>query len=431
MRLHQLSKVTNYQTPRDGTALSSPHLHLTSKHNLIKQCSTQLDNVISQLNSNNLPAINQKTFVALLTLFDVCCAQSFSLVEHPMFRLLMSAVCPQFHIPTRTTLSTSGLDRLYSYMAVRIHRLLTESQFESMTICLDVWLCKPKTVSYVVFNGVFFASGKWTRVMLKFCELKHPHSGEHVKELLSAVLKDFKLEKKIIFYNTDEGSNLVKALEGQNRTSCLCHRLHNFVAVDWYQIDPVFKNLVVKCKAIAHFLHSRSNWIERFYSKNQNELEGFEGIEVTDLNKRLEQIHDDIRTQCDEYSIYQQIEESSKDETDCKVIDDELADNELADNGLVDEVLTDDELDDEVPTDDELDDEVLTDDELADEMLTDDELAGGKPAAPTRSRRIRQSQVTRWDTIKKMSDSFLVHKDCVIFVASKLFRNDLLLSQDE
>ena len=99
IRFYKLPKIANYQTPRDGTALSSPGKHLSGKrHGLVSQSSTQLD-VIGRLNSGERPAINQKTFSALLTLFIVCCAQSFSLVEHPVFRLFISSVCPNSKYP--------------------------------------------------------------------------------------------------------------------------------------------------------------------------------------------------------------------------------------------------------------------------------------------------------------------------------------------
>ena len=64
-------------------------------------------------NSADLAPIDQKIFVTLLTIFIIFCGQSFSIVEHRVLLLFLHAVGPEFR----------------------------------------VWLGKPKTVSFIVFNA--------------------------------------------------------------------------------------------------------------------------------------------------------------------------------------------------------------------------------------------------------------------------------------
>ena len=151
--------------------------------------------------------------------------------------------------------------------------MLTSEQFQTIYICCDIWLCKPKRSSFITFNGHFFShvTNQIVSITLKFKELQTPQNSRHIAEILEQVIREFKLEQKQLIFNSDEGANIVKALSSRKRISCVGHILHNLVT-DWFSIDRTFRKLNQITKAIIHFFKNNFYLAEQYYSAGESTI---------------------------------------------------------------------------------------------------------------------------------------------------------------
>jgi hypothetical protein len=65
-------------------------------------------------------------------------------------------------------------------------------------------------------------------ILLCIEPIKYPHTGSHIRETIIVKLKEFNLINKITTAITDNGSNMVKAIqewEGIERIPCSAHTL--------------------------------------------------------------------------------------------------------------------------------------------------------------------------------------------------------------
>jgi len=83
----------------------------------------------------------------------------------------------------------------------------------------DLWSAKASMTSYICVTGHFIDEG-WHlhSYILDFCELKSPHTGEHIANRILDCLKEWGLEKKVLSMTLDNATNnnsMVKILKGQ------------------------------------------------------------------------------------------------------------------------------------------------------------------------------------------------------------------------
>lgn len=89
-----------------------------------------------------------------------------------------------------------------------------------VTIGMDIWTKKAYSASYLGISGSFshHPLGQAIHVVLNLHTIEHPHTGEMIAEHLQPTLDAWKIDRrKILMVETDNGSNMVKAIKNFER----------------------------------------------------------------------------------------------------------------------------------------------------------------------------------------------------------------------
>ena len=201
--IEQLERVTFLE---GETAITNMASHLISKHRFLKENQLYNQNLLSSLQTRtSCPSTKQSTvthrqFDFMLTTVVVGCHLSICLVDNPIFRNFLSAIAPNYLIPSRQSLASTHLPDVYTLYYLKVCELISQTAFRTLFLCCDIWLCKPKQVSFICFNAHFYSEkeNKVLKATLKFQELETPHNHEHISELISNLFKEFSINEKRI-----------------------------------------------------------------------------------------------------------------------------------------------------------------------------------------------------------------------------------------
>lgn len=135
------------------------------------------------------------------------------LVESAEFKYFISLLDPRFELPNRRRLSME-IAGLYGKVKERIlHELET---VQRISVVVDVWSKKGLSESYLGVLVKYIQPGT-SDVRLVFLALKKLHgsrTAQKIYDALNDVLSDWNIsEDKVMYYITDNGSNMVKALK--------------------------------------------------------------------------------------------------------------------------------------------------------------------------------------------------------------------------
>lgn len=201
----------------DGTSLDVLAYHLVNSHNLIKNNQEKNKIIIKNSNDknnqinkqNSKKKLTQEELNNLITLFGISANLPFSIVENNSFINLVNQLTPNLTVPSRTLVSKKYLNDIYSSLYLKIVQLISNLENKVISICLDLWFCRPKKSSFIVFNSQFSIDKISYSVMLKFIEVEHPHTSDHLKLILNNLINEYNLQNKIIVYTTDEGNSFL------------------------------------------------------------------------------------------------------------------------------------------------------------------------------------------------------------------------------
>jgi hypothetical protein len=150
----------------------------------------------------------------------------FNTVNGEGFKKMMKKVNAAFNPPCYATLKQNmGLE--YK-TAVELMKNYIEKTCNYASITTDLWTSRAK-------NGYISITCHWLTQEMKLCDIlicvdqiSYLHTREHIRKTIQDKLKVLGLEKKIIIAITDNGSNMVKAIEEWNsveRVACSAHTL--------------------------------------------------------------------------------------------------------------------------------------------------------------------------------------------------------------
>ena len=190
-----------------------------------------------------------------------------SIVNDTGFLNLLKEAEPQYIVPYRTTI-TRNLNELYTSEKRRIRGIVASAEFVSCTT--DMWSSHCGD-GYISLTCHFITSD----FKMCFHNLRtHHFPGTHNRTTISQALitagNDWctSLDKQVVAFITDSGSNVVKALESMNvlRLACAGHTL-NLAVQKALQIAPISTPLARCRKLVSHFHKSRVDNDE--FIKNQ------------------------------------------------------------------------------------------------------------------------------------------------------------------
>ncbi|XP_046590201.1 E3 SUMO-protein ligase ZBED1-like [Neodiprion lecontei] len=178
----------------------------------------------------------------------------YSMVEGIGFKKLMKTVAPLYNVPCRKTI-TELIDTKYEEKKTIIKQKL--KSIKNICLTIDEW----KDMQLRSFLGVtvHFIENYEMQSMSIACEPLHEnHTGEYLSEMILKVCGDWDLSiEKIVSVTTDNGSNIVKAVEisfgRAKHIRCVAHTLN--LVVDNSVKSTEVKLFLDKVRKIVTWFH--------------------------------------------------------------------------------------------------------------------------------------------------------------------------------
>lgn len=147
-------------------------------------------------------------------------------VKQVGFKKLLKTMDPRYELPSRNYFAREALPQMYNEVRLSLaDRLANVTHF---ALTSDMWssrTCGP----YMSVTVHFIQDWEIKTVCLQTSYFPQDHTGEHIAEALQDAIASWKLqEKHLVAITTDNGSNIVKAVELNKwlRMQCFGHRLH-------------------------------------------------------------------------------------------------------------------------------------------------------------------------------------------------------------
>ena len=161
--------------------------------------------------SYNKESDRYKVITKKLAIFIGSTNVAIGLVENPELRSLIETLDPRYQVPGRALMG-KRLDMLMEELKSNVQQCLSTAQHVSL--CADIWSKKGLTSSYLGITAHFFGrkDHRKHRIVLAVRKFAHPHTGEHVREVVDKVLMEWEIPTaKVSAILTDNGSNMLKA----------------------------------------------------------------------------------------------------------------------------------------------------------------------------------------------------------------------------
>ncbi|XP_049425257.1 E3 SUMO-protein ligase ZBED1-like [Epinephelus fuscoguttatus] len=180
--------------------------------------------------------------------------QPVSMVEDQGFRHFMKVVDPRYQIPSRKSLMTGEIPKLYE----QVKKTLKDSiqSAGSLVLTSDMWTART-TEAYLTVTG-HFIDKDW---QMQSCNLATyhvavQHTADNICELLTKITDEWSISCKIHAVVTDNGANMVSAVRKTcwKHIPCFSHTL-NLIVKDSIKADTSLESILEKCGAIVRFFH--------------------------------------------------------------------------------------------------------------------------------------------------------------------------------
>ena len=180
--------------------------------------------------------------------------QPIRIVDDPSFRNLLTIADPRFDIPHRTHFSTKVIPDLYYSVRGQI-----ESQLASINYCTvttDLWTSSHQHRSYISLTVHFVNSQSYVlnSLCLQTLEVPQDHTANSLHNVLLSMFKDWNISTKMFAATTDNGHNIMNAIEllTLEHFPCLAHILQ--LAIKKAYNLPKVHTTIARCKKLVeHF----------------------------------------------------------------------------------------------------------------------------------------------------------------------------------
>ncbi|KAJ8369457.1 hypothetical protein SKAU_G00094850 [Synaphobranchus kaupii] len=156
---------------------------------------------------------------------------------------------PRYKLPSRNYFAREALPQMYTEVRQSLADRLAKVTYFAFTS--DMWssrTCEP----YMSLTIHFIEDWEMKTACLQTSYFPQDHTGEHIAEALQDAIASWKLnERHMVAITTDNGSNVVKAVElnGWLRMQCFGHRLH--FAIGHGMNDNRITRAISVCKRIV------------------------------------------------------------------------------------------------------------------------------------------------------------------------------------
>ena len=194
--------------------------------------------------------------------FNLVIKQGFNL----FINFLKASFNFEFNIPSNSFLANYILPKVYVGFLNYAKRLI-DDQFEYGCFSLDVYSDPDFKKDFLGFNLVFFDSNlNLQKILLDIQPFNTKQDGNSILERINTILSQFNLSSNSLLFISDEGTNVINALEkGEfDFIICLDHRLHNLVMEDSLKNCKELVDLIKKVSLIVNkFRNNKTNALER------------------------------------------------------------------------------------------------------------------------------------------------------------------------
>ncbi|XP_076281274.1 E3 SUMO-protein ligase ZBED1-like isoform X2 [Lasioglossum baleicum] len=201
--------------------------------------------------------------------------QPYTIVEDAGFRSLLNNAEPRYQIPSSATFETNIIPRMYEDLKndirKKIHANLAEGELV-FAFTADGWTSR-SIESYLSLTVHYISKDfKMCHFMLNLTELTESHTAEHLETVLLTSLRTWELNSnsntlnKPLFFVTDNGHNIVKAIDSQEnwkRIPCYAHCLELAVKSAMKQ-STEYTGLRKKCEELVGFFSRSTSITEKF-----------------------------------------------------------------------------------------------------------------------------------------------------------------------
>lgn len=154
---------------------------------------------------------------ALVDLF-VETGMSTRLCDSVAFKSFNAALDRRFITPSAAQINSLIALKMQT-ASQRVKEMLRETR--KVTICVDGWSKKGLTASFLGISACFShcPSNQSQHALLNLCRICHPHTGEAIANCIKSTLDEWGIPgSKILLIVTDNGSNMIKAVELLKKT---------------------------------------------------------------------------------------------------------------------------------------------------------------------------------------------------------------------
>jgi len=191
--------------------------------------------------------------------------QPFSIVEDRGFREYVAHLDPSCQLPSRRTLTRELLPRLYDDVKEDVQTVL--SGVETVSLTTDSWTSR-STENYIAVTA-HYITAEWEMgsYLLECFQYSERHTAENLRDELLRVIREWKLEGKVVGVCTDNAANITTAvkLAKLKHLPCFAHTLNLVVQKGVATLAAI----QVKVKAIVAHFHRSTVAAEKLRSLQQ------------------------------------------------------------------------------------------------------------------------------------------------------------------
>lgn len=137
--------------------------------------------------------------------------QPLSILEDQGFSRLMSLLKPKYQVPSRKYMSETVIPKVYEQLKKTVSEQISSAK--SISVTSDLWTCMNNLLCFLSFtvhwlDNNFSAQNR----VLAMKSFDQQHTGENIRQVLEEIANDWKITQKIHVIVTDNGRNIVKAV---------------------------------------------------------------------------------------------------------------------------------------------------------------------------------------------------------------------------
>ena len=141
--------------------------------------------------------------------------QPLAMVEGCGFRHLLAVAEPRFVLPSRTYFTQTEIPKLYVDIKQKVKGVVSSGPFHCITT--DLWTSQYQVKGYLTLT-THFIDNEWAlnSFVLATLEVPMEHTAENIGRVVTDILLEYDISEKVIAATTDNGTNVIKAVDQLN-----------------------------------------------------------------------------------------------------------------------------------------------------------------------------------------------------------------------